>query len=104
MARHTHPKTRQKPRRPRRASDIPVCSPNGKKRFRDKKSALQVLQHAQATAALHPDSRRRETRTYRCPDCNGWHLTSKPLRPYQVFPGTTTRRANDPQPTEGARP
>ena len=104
MARHTHPTTRQKPRRHRRPGDIPVCSPNGKKRYRDKKSAIQVLQVAQAAAALDPGSRRRESRTYRCPDCNGWHLTSKPQRPYQGPAGSSARLTIAPKTAREARP
>jgi hypothetical protein len=104
MSRHTHPTTRQKPRRHRRPADVPVCSPKGKKRYRDKKSAIQVLQVAQAAAALDPDSRRRESRTYRCPDCNGWHLTSQPLRAYQGPAGTSARISTARQLAPEARP
>ena len=80
MARHTHPEPVRpaRRRRTRRAQDIPTCVSSGKRRYRDKKSALQVLRTAVATAALNPDSRRREQRAYKCPDCRGWHLTSRP--------------------------
>ena len=49
-------------------------------RYRDKKSALQGLRSTQNPAAQQPTSRRRECRTYICPACNGWHLTSQPAR------------------------
>jgi hypothetical protein len=61
-----------------------TCGGSGKRRFRD---------HAEAVAALHCAqnsrqwaardgmiTRRREIRSYRCPMCNGWHLTSQPPR------------------------
>lgn len=57
---------------------MPTCLPTGKLRFRDKKSALEVLHAAVAAAALNPGSRRREQRAYKCPHCRGWHLTSRP--------------------------
>lgn len=80
MARHTHPRETNRPtrRRSRRPHDMATCHRGGKVRYRDKKSALQVLRSAQAAAALHPGSDRREKRAYRCPTCNGWHLTSWP--------------------------
>jgi hypothetical protein len=83
MARHTHPEPVRpaRRRRTRRAQDMPTCVSSGKRRYRDKKSALQVLRTAVAAAALNPDSRRREQRAYRCPDCHGWHLTSRPTLP-----------------------
>ena len=48
--------------------------PCSKVRYRDKLSAKIAL----ATARNGRSSRREERRYYRCPDCLGWHLTSKP--------------------------
>ena len=79
MARRTHPRiTLNSRRRPRRPQDVPTCLVTGKLRFRDKKSAVQVLHTAAAVASLNPASRRREVRAYKCQDCRGWHLTSRP--------------------------
>ena len=63
MARHTHPRetNRATRRRSRRPHDMATCHRGGKVRYRDKKSALQVLRSAQAAAALHPGSDRRES-------------------------------------------
>lgn len=49
-----------------------VCI-TGKRRFRDRFSALQALARAQHD----PNPKRVEERAYRCPQCAGWHLTSK---------------------------
>ncbi|MCX4095308.1 hypothetical protein [Nocardia sp. alder85J] len=42
---------------------------------------VQYFTAADAELALagidHSDPRRREQRVYRCPDCQGWHLTSQ---------------------------
>ena len=78
MARHTHPATQSKRhRRSRRARDMATCQVNGKLRHRDHSSAVQALHCAQNAAAHHSGSRRREVRTYQCPHCLGWHLTSQ---------------------------
>lgn len=45
----------------------------GKVRFRDRHSASVALARAQRD----PNPGRVEERTYRCPECAGWHLTSK---------------------------
>lgn len=52
----------------------------GKHRYRDRVAALLALAKIRAA-----DSSRRpktEQRAYRCPDCGGWHLTSKATRRY----------------------
>lgn len=66
-------------------SDLPVtimamvktaglCA-SGKARYRDKVAAMLVL----ATVRRRDGSHRPklEARAYRCPQCRGWHLTSK---------------------------
>lgn len=44
----------------------------GKRRYRDRVGAKFAL----AVIKRRGGKRRRETRAYRCPTCNGWHLTS----------------------------
>ncbi len=56
-----------------------ICE-SGKVRFRDERSAQMVLTNAKIRAAFHNKPKRREVRTYLCPYCHGWHLTSKPAR------------------------
>lgn len=53
--------------------------PSGKTRYRDRIGALLAL----ASTQRRDGSRRPKTekRAYRCPDCRGWHLTSKGKRP-----------------------
>jgi len=58
-----------------------ICSK--KIRYRDRKEALEALHRIEVTRSykIHDglDSYRRESRAYKCPDCRGAHLTSKPL-------------------------
>ena len=59
-----------------------IC--NKKTRYRDRKEALEALhriQNIRSTNALEGKdwSHRKESRSYRCDQCNGFHLTSKPL-------------------------
>lgn len=61
---------------------LPVCQEaKHKVRFRSREQAQAALvqaKHAQATAvALGRSTRRREQRSYQCPACSGWHLTSR---------------------------
>lgn len=58
---------RRRPRLPARR-----C-PSGKRRFRDHREAVAAL----AVARSSWSSRRRERRCYECPECRGWHLTSR---------------------------
>lgn len=56
-------------RRPR----VTRCGKTKKRRYRDKPLALLALRAAaNSGVAWIP------VRTYRCPFCHGWHLTSKP--------------------------
>lgn len=52
-----------------------TCKKTGKRRYRDRLTALMKL----ATAQRADGSGRTgmEKRAYRCPDCHGWHLTSR---------------------------
>lgn len=64
------------------ASRPPRCQFSGKKRYRDRKEAKRVVINARRIK-LSADregvpTRRHETRTYRCHDCGGWHVSSKP--------------------------
>jgi hypothetical protein len=56
------------------------CGPSGKRRFRSASAAAIALEDARAHATDEADPRahrRRESRTYRCVYCSGWHLTSQ---------------------------
>ncbi|WP_216917910.1 hypothetical protein [Nocardia noduli] len=48
----------------------------GKVRYLDSESAEMVL-----SGIDRSDPRRREQRTYLCPSCTGWHLTSQAFKP-----------------------
>jgi hypothetical protein len=52
--------------------DMKAC-PSGKVRFRDDLAARLAL----ATASRKREGGKSERRTYRCPQCAGFHLTSK---------------------------
>lgn len=59
----------------RRMARQKVSKRCGKVRYRDRIAALLALASAQ-----HADGSKRpkvEARAYRCPDCRGWHLTSR---------------------------
>lgn len=49
--------------------------PTRKVRYRDQAEVKVALNRTKAKGNLG-DKRRREARFYRCPMCNGWHLTS----------------------------
>ncbi len=67
---------------PRAKHDSLRCD-SGKARYRDKTEAVHALHAVKNNAKRQLEqfgtSRRKESRTYRCPDCKGWHLTSKPM-------------------------
>lgn len=50
---------------------------NGKTRFRDKREADQALHLLE----VHATREKIPGRSYRCPRCKGWHLTSMPSHP-----------------------
>jgi hypothetical protein len=70
-----------KSRRRRTRRTWAKCSATGKVRFRDHDSATKALVEAKISASWNAvrdlPSSRAETRTYRCPHCRGWHLTSR---------------------------
>jgi hypothetical protein len=61
---------------------LPLCPETSKIRYRDKTQAHEALKEIKRdrTYLLQTGQqpRRRETRVYLCPTCNGHHLTSKP--------------------------
>jgi hypothetical protein len=67
---------------PRAKQDSRRCE-TGKARYRDKTEAVQTLHVLRNSAARQLNdfgtTRRNESRSYKCPACKGWHLTSKPL-------------------------
>lgn len=62
------------------------CQVSGKRRFRDKREAVDALHHAvnarKVATEFNLPSRRHEIRTYACSACRGWHLTS--MQAYQL--------------------
>jgi hypothetical protein len=56
--------------------------PSGKIRFKDHNHAVSALHKAKNTRELAAensfDTARKEIRSYKCKDCKGFHLTSKP--------------------------
>ena len=52
------------------------CAESGKLRYRNRRDADHVV------AGMDRDGMHRERalRSYECPYCHGWHLTSKPKR------------------------
>jgi hypothetical protein len=62
----------------------PICPTSGKIRYgepKDIKLAMRAADHDRARARLNKVTcSRREIRSYECPDCSGWHLTSQPAR------------------------
>ena len=51
--------------------------PSGKRVYRNRRHAETTL--ANIWAAMRP-GRRLESRAYKCPDCDRWHLTKTPAR------------------------
>jgi hypothetical protein len=68
----------------------PICPASGKLRYgepKDIKLAMRQADWDRSRARLNNIAcSRREIRSYECPDCNGWHLTSKPDRPNRLLP------------------
>ena len=63
----------------------PICPTSGKVRYgtrKDVKLEMRQADRDRSRARLNQVAcSRREVRSYECPDCSGWHLTSKPARP-----------------------
>lgn len=73
------------------------CPSTGKVRYRDHHEAtlsLKNMRRARTVATLDGvPTNRREDRSYKCPDCKGWHLTSQKS---QVYPVTRMTPVNNP--------
>jgi hypothetical protein len=69
---------------------FPICQTTGKVRFRERKDVKLALRHAdrrRSQALLDGVAcNRREVQGYSCSECNGWHLTSQPVRPVRLAP------------------
>lgn len=61
---------------------LETCRTSGKTRFRDRKEALEALHALRYKTAVTglPEGHHLPVRAYKCPDCSGWHLTSKAAR------------------------
>jgi hypothetical protein len=68
----------------------PICPTSGKIRYgepKDIKLAMRQADQDRSRARLNRVAcSRREIRSYECPDCSGWHLTSRPARPIRLVP------------------
>jgi hypothetical protein len=68
----------------------PICPASGKIRYgelKDVKLAMRQAASDRSRADLNEVvCSRREIRSYECPDCSGWHLSSKPARPIRLVP------------------
>jgi len=53
------------------------CPTTGKVRFFDHKDAVRALHFIKGEAG-YGSGKRKERRSYECPFCKGWHLTSQP--------------------------
>lgn len=52
------------------------CATTGKLRYRTEVDAMLALM----STGRREKTKRQERRQYRCPHCNGWHLTSQALK------------------------
>jgi hypothetical protein len=68
----------------------PICPASGKIRYgelKDIKLAMRQADWDRSRARVNEVAcSRREIRSYECPDCSGWHLTSKQARPIRLLP------------------
>ena len=88
MSNLTYTPGRMKARRTRRThSEVTKLKgrcQSGKIRYRDHDEAIKALHRTQSMAVIALEmtgnTSRAEKRTYYCGQCNGFHLTSKPLR------------------------
>lgn len=68
-------------RRRRRKGSVKAagyCKATGKKRFRTELDADTVIAQAQYESRILHQHHRRESRSYDCRACKGWHVTSQP--------------------------
>ena len=72
----------------------PICPTSGKIRYgepKDIKLAMRQASWDRSRARLNKVAcSRREVRSYECPECSGWHLTSQPARLVRPAPGRNT--------------
>ena len=65
-----------------------VCQTSGKVRYRERRDVKFALRRADGDrykARLNDvECSRRETSSYSCSDCGGWHLTSQTARPARL--------------------
>lgn len=75
---------------------FPLCPSTGKIRYHERNDATYAVRSARrmrSRAAVHGGScTNRVERSYRCPDCLGWHLTSQPRRPKPTAPTADVAR------------
>jgi hypothetical protein len=68
----------------------PICPASGKIRYGELKDVKLTMRQAawdRSRARVNEVAcSRREIRSYECPDCSGWHLSSKPARPVRLVP------------------
>lgn len=71
-----------------RRHSLPMCPGSGKVRYRDAHQAKHGLDSCKWRRAddlgCRGTSHRDEIRSYKCPDCRGYHLTSRPIREREV--------------------
>jgi hypothetical protein len=69
---------------------FPTCPVSGKVRYGEQKDIKLAMRRAdsdRSRARLHQVAcSRREVRSYECPDCDGWHLTSQQTQPSRLVP------------------
>lgn len=54
-----------------------ICEASGKQQYESETSAQKALRHIRLMNRKHRKrSNKIPCRTYRCPHCHGWHLTS----------------------------
>ena len=83
----------------------PTCPISGKVRYGERKDIKLALRRADSDRSRArikgAGCSRREIRGYRCSDCGGWHLTSKPAR-WVGFVPVARRAKNIPGPAAEA--
>ena len=78
MPRRNHPGPKRWVKRTRREHNTAGGCGSGKQRYRDKAEATAALHRI--TAGARDTARRLPVRVYECPECAGWHQTSRPAR------------------------
>jgi hypothetical protein len=83
------------------------CPTTGKVRFFDHKDAVRALHFIKGEAG-YGSGKRKERRSYECPFCKGWHLTSQPdkaglIDPAQVVSPSALLTGDCPQQASALR-